>query len=94
MALNKLAPVINPPCPPAVTMLPATTLPVNDPVVANNPFVAFKLPVRAMLPVRLDIEPRIPDVFAEIRPLAAIVMLSPANVGNNANVLEYTRVFV
>ena len=52
----------------------------------------LKLPSIEILPVNVDMLPEIPAVipaaFAEILPLAAIIILSPASVGNNAKTLE------
>ena len=74
-----------------IVILPLDVINPADALAEINPF-AITLPVTFKLPVTL-----LTDTFnklAEILPFAAIEMLSPANVGNNAITLDATLAFV
>ena len=80
-----------------ISLLENISNPLTIKLFVINIFVAIlsrtlKLPSIVILPVNVDMLPEspavIPAAFAEILPLAAIRILSPASVGNNANTLE------
>ena len=71
-------------------------MPANKELVTFMPCIikpfAIKLPETVKLPVILVITA--PETFAEIIPFASITMPEPANVGNNAIILDLTLAFV